>query len=72
MEIAQQSGEKPSLPQKLYYQWLGTAVQIQQRNELMNRRCVELQSQLCLSEFNSSILKGQGIATLYGELKDFM
>lgn len=72
MEIAHQSGEKPSLPQKLYYQWLGTAVQIQHRNELMNRRCVELQPKFSSFGFNSSILKGQGIAALYGELKDLM
>ena len=71
MEIAQQSGEETTVPQKLYWQWLGTAAQNQQRNELMNRRCVELQSKLSSSGFNSSILKGQGIAALYGELKDF-
>lgn len=71
MKIAQQSGEKPSLSQKLYYQWLGTAAQIQQRNELMNRRCVELQSKLSSFGFNSSILKGQGIAAHYGDLKNF-
>lgn len=70
LEIAQQCGEGTSIPQKLYYQWLGAAIQIQQRNELMNRRCVELQSKLRSSGFKSSIMKGQGIAVLYGELKD--
>ena len=29
MEIAQQSGEETTVPQKLYWQWLGTAAQIQ-------------------------------------------
>lgn len=70
MEAAQQRGEKTNIPQKLYYQWLGTTVQIQQRNELMNKRCAELQSKLSSSGFTSTILKGQGVAALYGELKD--
>ena len=70
MNAAQQRGETSNIPHKLYYQWLGTAVQIQQRNELMNTRCVELQFKLSSSGFTSSILKGQGVAALYGELKD--
>lgn len=69
METAQQNVENTTIPQKLYYQWLGTAVQIQQRNDLMNKRSVELQSKLCLSGINNSILKGQGVAELYGDLK---
>ena len=36
-EIAQQRGEKLNIPSKLYYQWLGTAVHIQRRNELINQ-----------------------------------
>lgn len=71
METAQRRGEKANIPQKLYYQWLGAAVQIRQRNELMNLRCVELQSKLSSCRFKSTILKGQGIAALYGELKYF-
>lgn len=71
MEIIQQKGRASNIPQKLYYQWLGAAVQIQQRNERMNTQCVELQSKLGSFGFKSSILKGQGVAALYGELKDF-
>lgn len=59
-----------NIPKKLYMQWLGAAAQIQQRNELMNSRCVELQSQFSLRGINSSILKGQGIAVLYGMLQN--
>lgn len=70
MEIAKLQREKISIPDKLYYLWLGTAVQIQQRNELMNQKCLELQSKLNSSGFKCSILKGQGVAALYGELKD--
>lgn len=70
IEDAQERGEVASIPKKLYYQWLGAAVQIQQRNELINRRCVELQSLLSSSGLTNSILKGQGVAALYGKLKD--
>lgn len=70
IENALQCGEKTNIPQELYYRWLGTAVQIRQRNGLMNQRCVELQSKLTSSGLNCTILKGQGIAALYGELKD--
>ena len=70
IENAQQHGEKKNIPQELYYRWLGNAVQIRQRNGLMNQRCMELQSKLTSSGLNCSILKGQGIAALYGELKD--
>lgn len=59
------------IPKKIYHQWVASAAYIQYRNELMNQRCVELQSKLSSSGFKSSILKGQGVATLYGKLKDF-
>ena len=71
MVSAQQHGEKIHIPPKLYHQWLGVAVQIQKTNELMNHRCVELQFKLSSSGFKSAILKGQGIAAFYGELKNF-
>lgn len=48
--------------------WMGMAAKIQQRNELLNRRCLELQTRLSVDGMFSSILKGQGIGTLYGEL----
>lgn len=71
METVHQQEEESNIPQKLYYQWLEVAVQICQRNELMNPRCVELQYKLSLDGYKSTILKGQGIAALYGELKYF-
>lgn len=66
-----QSGDIPVVPKKVYLQWLGVAAQIQQRNELMNQRCVELQSKLGLYGINSSILKGQTVAVYYEELKGY-
>lgn len=71
MEAAQQQGWQTTIPQKLYYKWLGITVQIWQCNELMDKRCEELQSKLSSLGFKNSILKGQGLNTLYGELKNF-
>lgn len=60
---------KLGMPEMLYLMWMGTAAQIQQRNEFMNRRCVELQERLHRDGFRSCILKGQGVASLY-KIKD--
>ena len=43
------------------------AAKIQQRNEVVNRQCVELQARLAADGLWSSILKGQGVASLYSE-----
>ena len=52
----------------LYLQWLGMAAKIQQRNEAINKRCVELQERLTKDAFRSCILKGQGNSENYGSL----
>lgn len=49
----------------LKMQWLALATQIQARNEMMNRKCVELQRVLAEEGMKSCILKGQGVAELY-------
>lgn len=41
------------------------AAKIQQRNEVVNKQCVELQKKLKAVGIRSSILKGQAIASLY-------
>lgn len=50
-----------------YLNWMGMAFQIQQKNEELNRQCIELQAKLSAGELASAILKGQGIARLYDE-----
>lgn len=55
-------------PEMLYLTWMGMAAKIQQRNEVVNRQCVDLQNRLSTDGFRSCILKGQGIAELYGSL----
>ena len=60
----QQSGL--NIPPEVYWQWLGLASQVQQRNEVMNDHCVEACNKLQQAGFLSCVLKGQGIAQLYG------
>lgn len=59
----QQQRQEP--PEMLYLTWMGMAAKIQQRNEVVNRQCVEMQARLSADGFRSCVLKGQGVATLY-------
>ena len=52
----------------LYLTWMGMAAKIQQRNETVNKQCVELQERLTKEGFRSCILKGQGNSDNYGQL----
>lgn len=54
-------------PQELLLQWIGTSQMISQRNAVMDRRCVKLLDRLKEADVCGAILKGQGIAQLYGE-----
>lgn len=54
-------------PEMLYLTWMGMAAKIQQRNDVVNRQCVELQKRLSADRLRSAILKGQGVAQLYDE-----
>lgn len=53
---------------KLVYTWLCQAERIKMRNEILNEQCVKLQQVLHQAGFRSCILKGQGVASYYGEL----
>lgn len=55
------------VPEEVYFQWVGMAAQIQQRNEEVNQQCIELQMRLAAEGFRSCVLKGQGVAKLYGK-----
>ena len=52
-------------PKMLYLTWMGMTAMIQQRNEVVNRQCVDLQKRLSADGFRSCILKGQGVARIY-------
>ena len=65
--VQQLQQQRQCPPEMLYLTWMGMAAKIQQRNETVNRQCVELQKRLSAEGVKSSILKGQGIANLYYE-----
>lgn len=56
------------LSELLYLKWMGMAAKIQQRNEVMNGYTKRALEMFRKDGFESSVLKGQGIATLYGSL----
>lgn len=67
-KILAKKGGDPSaigLPEMQYLTWMGMAAKIQQRNELVNKQCVELQMRLTGDGLPSCILKGQGCAAMY-------
>lgn len=57
---------KDQLPvQDVLLQWIGIGEILKQRNQQLNKACIELQSIFTKNEFKSCILKGQGNALLY-------
>lgn len=54
-----------NMPTPLKMQWLAMAAKIQQRNEVMNRKCAEVYEAINREEFGCAVLKGQGVARLY-------
>lgn len=58
-------------PQMLLFEWIGVSEQIRQQNLVVDKQTREIWSQLKKDGLNAAILKGQGIATLYGELAPY-
>ena len=56
-----------NLPEVLFFTWLGMAVKIQQRNEVVNQQCAVLGKRLEVKGYRYAILKGQGVGQLYAE-----
>ena len=61
-KLVEQQQEPPEMQ---YLTWMGMAAKIQQRNEVVNRQCVDLQKRLVDEGIGSCVLKGQGVATAY-------
>lgn len=59
-------------PELLYLKWMGIAAKIQHRNEIVTIQCSILQTRFTDAGFSSCILKGQGVAMLYGEHLQFL
>ena len=60
-----EQGQSVNIPESIRMQWLGVTAQIQRRNEVLNRRCVELQNMLKDAGCRSCILKRQSMAGIY-------
>ena len=56
-----------NLNQRFLLQWIGIGQMIEQRNRLLNGRCLELLSNLTSVGLHPTILKGQGVAQCYPE-----
>ena len=54
-------------PEMLYLTWMGMAAKIQQKNQVVDEQCVDLQKRLSAEGLSSCILKGQGVGQLYAE-----
>ena len=52
-------------PEEIYWEWLGLVSQIQQQNELIDKRTAKVWKKLKEAGLDAAVLKGQGIATLY-------
>lgn len=61
----QKAGNALSIPTDVLMKWIGYANIIENRNKLLNRRCVEVGTYLKTKGFDVCILKGQGIAAMY-------
>ena len=61
-KLVEQQQEPPEMQ---YLTWMGMAAKIQQRNEVVNWQCFELQKRLADEGIGSYVLKGQGVAALY-------
>lgn len=60
--------QRQNPPEFLYLQWMGVAAKIQQRNEVVNQQCADLQKHLSADGgFVSAILKGQDYARYYND-----
>lgn len=58
-------------PQMQLFEWIGQSEQIRQQNIVVDKQTHEIWSRLKEEGLDSAILKGQGIATLYGKLAPY-
>ena len=61
-------GQLVNMPQMLKLKWIGLVEQIKQQNKYVDEQTAKIWKQLKEDGLEAAILKGQGIATLYGGL----
>ncbi len=70
-EGVQKLPETQRPPQMLLFEWIGLSEQIRQQNIVVDKQTRKIWSQLKTDGLDAAILKGQGIATLYGDLAPY-
>ncbi len=55
-------------PEMLYLQWMGMAAKIQQKNEIVSKRCKDILEIVNKAGFRAFLMKGQCNAALYSQL----
>ena len=59
------------MSENLYFNWIGMAAQINMRNEMMNGYTKDALAFFRKKDIPCQVLKGQGVAKLYGNLRGF-
>lgn len=62
-----ENGDYCGMNELQYLTWMGMAAKIQQRNEVVNRQCVEVHQMIEKERFRTFIMKGQGNSALYND-----
>ena len=62
------SNQEQRPPKELLLNWIGIVQQIEQRDKVVSRQCLELQQKLEAAGLKYCILKGQGNALMYGRI----
>ena len=66
MDAHKENGTEPNMPKQLYFQWLGMTGRIQEYNKRLSQCCADFEQRLAKDGYQSCVLKGQGLAALYG------
>lgn len=68
LDSQKEKGEETNVPMQLYFQWLGMTGRIQEYNKWLSQCCADFEQKLAKDGYQSCVLKGQGLAALYGNL----
>ena len=68
MDAHKENGVETNVPKSLFFQWLGMTGRIQEYNKRLSQCCADFEQKLANDGYSSCVLKGQGLAVLYGDL----
>ena len=61
----QRAGQSLDIPTEILFRWIGRGQQIEMQNRLLNKKCVEVTTQMTIAGLESCVLKGQANAQMY-------